>query len=148
MRDLKSVLYFSVHGSSKSVEELADALGVSASYIYKSCLDGQSGSRFPLDLLIPLMEATGDYSVLDHLNARCGRVTASVPRVAKLKLRDPHVITEVQRHFNATMAEVLEFFSNPRPKKIAQVLKALHTHLCEVAALMRAVKDFNQREMF
>lgn len=148
MRDLKTVVYLTVHGSSKSVPEIADQIGVSASYLYRMCLEGESGCKMPLELLLPLMEATGDYSILDHLNARCGRVTASMPRVAKLKLKDPHVITEIQQHFNATMAEVLKFFANPRPKQITQVVKALHGHLCEVAALMCAVKDFNQREMF
>ena len=148
MRDLKTVLYMTVHGSSKSVEEIADALGVSASYIYRSCLEGDSGCRFPVEMLIPLMEATGNYAALDHINARCGRITTSLPRVAKLKLRDPQVVNQIQAHFNAAMGDVLKFLICPRPKSIAPVVKALHAHMCEVAALMRAVKDYQQGEMF
>jgi len=148
MRDLKSTLYTTVHGSKKSVEQLADEIGVSPSYLYRACLDGESGCRFPLDLLIPLMNAAGDYSVLEHLNSRCDRLTASMPRVARLKRKDAEAVNEISGNFNAVMAQVLKFFAKPDQSHADAIGQALHRHLCEVAALGRAVKTFTQKEMF
>jgi hypothetical protein len=148
MRDLKTKLHLTVHSSSKSVEEIADDCGISSSYLYRACLDGESGCRFPLELLIPLMLSTGDYRILDHLNARCNRVTTNLPRVAKLKKKDPTVVNEIGRNFNAVMALVLEFYETPDREKVPALELKLHQHLCEVAALKRSVKDFHQQEMF
>jgi hypothetical protein len=148
MRDLKTSLYMTVHGSKKSVEQIADEMGISTSYLYRACLDGESGCRFPLELLLPLMQATRDYQILDLLNARTGRVTTNLKRVSKLKKRDPQVINEIQRNFNAVMAKVLEFFADPDRARIPEIEQELHRHLCEVAALRRTVSDFHQSELF
>lgn len=147
MRDLKTALHFTIHGSRKSVPEIADACGISASYLYRACLDGDSGCRFPLDLLLPLMQATGDYSVLDHINARVGRITISMPRVGKLKRKDPQVVNEIHGRFNAAMADLLRFFQDPDPAAVPTLEAALHAHLCEVVAIKRAVKDFQQGDL-
>ncbi len=148
MRDLKSQLYLTVHGAKKSVQQLADEMGISASYLYRACLDNEeSGCRFPLDLLLALMNASGDYRILDHLNARCNRVTVSLPRVGRLKKKDPQVINEINRNFHDVMAKVLEFYSNPDRGKIPEIERALHEHLCEVTALKRSVADFHQGEL-
>jgi hypothetical protein len=148
MRDLKNQIYFTVHGAKKSVQQLADEIGISASYLYRASLESdESGCRFPLDLLLPLMHAAGDYRILDHLTNRCGRVTTSLPRVAKLKRKDPQTINEIQRNFNAVMAKVLEFYQNPERTRISEIEAELHAHLCEVAALKRSVADFHQGEL-
>ena len=147
MADLKTTLHFTIHGSKLSVEQIADELGISTSYLYRACLDGESGCRFPLDLLLPLMKATGDHSILDHLNSRCDRVTVSLPRSGQFKAKDPQAINEVQRNFNEVMGQLLKFFGNPNPKQVDAVMAGLHKHLCEVAAIKRAVKNFNQGDL-
>jgi hypothetical protein len=144
---LKAAIHRTVHESKKSVDEIAWACKVSPSYVYRACLQGESGCRFPLDLLIPLMQVTEDRRILDHLNARCGRVTTSMPRVGRLKKKDPQVINEIHRNFNAVMAAVLGFFEDPDRTKIPEIEAALHRHLCEVAALKRTVADFHQGEL-
>ncbi len=148
MRDLKTDLYLTVHQSSKSVEQIADAIGVSASYLYRACLEGESGCRFPLELLLPLMQATGDYRLLDHLNARSERITVKIPRVSRLKKKDPRVVNEISQHFNDAMADVLKFFEKPDRAAVPEIADKLHRHLCEVASLSRTVKNFHQKELF
>ena len=86
--------------------------------------------------------------VLDHLNSRCSRVTVSLPRVARLKRRDPQVVNEMQKNFNTVMAAVLEFFEEPNPDKLPDLKQEIYGHLCEIAALKRAVERFEQKEMF
>lgn len=147
MRDLKTALYFSVHGAKKSVAQIADDCGISASYLYRACLEGDAGCRFPLDLLLPLMQSTGDYTLLDHINARAERITVSLPRVAKLKKKDPQAINEISGHFNAVMARLLEFYASPTAELQTQIEADLQRHLCEVAAMKRSVKDFKQGDL-
>lgn len=146
--DLRHVLYATVHGSRHSVEQLADVCGVSASYLYRACLDGESGARFPLELLIPLMNATGNYSLLDHIASRCDRLTVDLPRTAKMKRRDPQVVNDITKNFNACMARLLEFFDAPAEVNVQELTIALHKHLCEVAAMKRAVASGQQGDLF
>jgi len=148
MRDLKTDLYLTVHSASKSVEQIADEIGISASYLYRACLEGESGCRFPLDLLLPLMHSTGDYRLLDDLNARANRITVALPRVARLKLKDAEVVNEITGNFQQAMSAVLKFFRKPDRAAIPALAEQLHTHLCEVASLNRAVKNFHQKELF
>ncbi len=147
MKDLKTTLYLTVHGSKLSVPEIADRLGISASYLYRCCLEGESGVRFPIELLLPLMQATNDYRLLEHLNARAGRISVRLPRVRRLKLRDPRAVNQIQQHFNAVMAAVLKFFDDPDPELLPEVEGGLHEHMCETAALKKAVRDFRQRDL-
>jgi hypothetical protein len=147
VRDLKAVLYFVVHGAKKSVAQIADDCGISQSYLYRACLEGEAGCRFPLELLLPLMQSTGDFALLDHLNARAGRITVSLPRVAKLKKKDPQAINDIARNFNAAMAKLLAFYDSPDPAQQADIEADLHRHLCEIAAMKRSVKDFKQGDL-
>ena len=94
------------------------------------------------------MQSTGDYRLLDHLNARTGRITASVPRVARLKKKDPKVVNEISGNFNAAMGELLKFFENPDRAAIPGIVEKLHKHMCEVAAVSQAVRNFHQKELF
>jgi len=148
MKTLKSSLYVTVHGAEKSVEQLADEIGVSASYLYRACLDGESGCRFPLDLLLPLMQATKDYRVLEHLNARAGKLTVDSPRVGRLKKRDPQTLNQISGNFAAVMAKLIEFFDEPYPGLAETITCDLHKHLCEVVAMKRAVAEYQQGDLF
>ncbi len=148
MRDLKTSLYLTIHGSKKSVEQIADECGITANYLYRSCLEGESGCRFPLDLLLPLMQATGDYQVLDHINRRTGRVTASAPRVRALKKKDANTVNEIQRNFNEAFSQFLKFWSTGDISMKRELVNTLHKHQCDVEAMKRAVADFEQGDLF
>lgn len=145
---LKAALHRTIHEADKSVEQLAFECRVSPSYLYRACLEGESGCRFPLDLALPLMRATGDYRLLDYLVSECDRATVKLPRVRRLKRKDPQVINEIAGNFNGAMSGVLEFFARPDRQKRTAIQQALHGHLCEVISLMKAVADFHQGELF
>ena len=85
MRDLKKVIHDTVHNkkSPKSVEQLADECGCSASYLYRGGLpydDNGSGCRFPLEYVIPLMLAQKDFSILQHIAHRTNHLEVRIPR--------------------------------------------------------------------
>ena len=54
----------------------------------------------------------------------------------------------MQKNFNTVMAAVLEFFEEPNPDKLPDLKQEIYGHLCEIAALKRAVERFEQKEMF
>lgn len=148
MTDLKTQIYMTIRASKKSVEQIADEVGCSASLLYRYGLDGESGAEFPLKRLIPLMQATGDTRILRHLNARSGLATVSQPRVRKLKLKDPQVINEIQQNFTHLFAEFCKFCETASKEQVAGLLDAIHKHACDVAAMDRAVRDFQQGDLF
>ncbi len=147
MKTLKTELYQTVHNSRLSVEELAELLNVSTSYLYRSVLEGESGCRFPVELLLPLMRATKDYRVLEYLNSRCDRVTAKLPRVARLKKLEPREASKIQERFCRMWADVIAFVENPSAGSLPALMTAMHKHLCDMASVRLSVQDIKQREL-
>ena len=148
MKDLKIQLHLTVHSSKKSVEEIADECGISTSYLYRSCLEGDSGCKFPLELLIPLMRSTGDYRVLDRLCRISESYRVPMPRVRKLKKKDAAVMQEIQANFHAAMKLLYEFWSTGSKSIKADLLETIHKHGADVVAIERSVKDFDQGDLF
>ena len=140
MQSLKKVLYNTVHRrTGKTVEALADELGISPSYLYRACLptDGNgSGCRFPLELLIPLMNATGDHSVLKHLAHRTGHAVYRVPRG---RLRSAADLNDHQRALADYFASLLKFFGGELDRD--ECLEHLQRVLEEVAGFKQAIED-------
>ena len=87
---LKSILYDIIHKHPrKSLEQLAEEIGVSASYLTRSALpdkddadnpDLATGCRFPLKKLIPLTRAASDFRLLDYIESSLGRVAFELPK--------------------------------------------------------------------
>ncbi len=87
-RTLKEALHKTIHQhETLSVEAMAEELGVSASYLYRSVLPDEdmskgkktTGVRFPLKQLAPLIRLTGDFQALDHIEQSLGRVAIPLP---------------------------------------------------------------------
>jgi AraC-like DNA-binding protein len=150
MRDVKTQLYLTVHGSKKSVEQIADECGISASYLYRAVSETENGCRFPLDMLIPLMRSTNDYRVLDRLNAICDRTTLSHPRVRALKRKkaQTEVLHEIEANFHEAMKLFYGFWIQPDSARRAELLDALHRHECDVRAMQAAVRTSDQGDLF
>ena len=146
--DLETTLYLTIHGHpKKSVQEIADAIGISASYLYRSALTGESGCNFPLQRLIALMQATNDYRVLDHINARCNRVSVKLPQVSRLKRADTKAMHEIEGHYHKVIALVHGFFTQPDAETATALLAEIPKHVENMLAIKAAVRDYNQQEM-
>jgi hypothetical protein len=144
---LKAALHRTVHESEKSVEQLAFECRISPSYLYRACLEGESGCRFPLELTVPLMKATGDFRLLEFLNGACDRTAVKLPRVRRLKRNDPQVCNEISGNFNGVMGGVLAYFAAPDREKIPELIDALRRHLSDITSLARAVATYHQGEL-
>lgn len=85
MKTVKECLYETIHRNKKPLKLIAEEIGISESYLTRSALpdieelDTGTGCRFPLKKLVPLIRATGDYSVLDNIEHNLGRVGVALP---------------------------------------------------------------------
>lgn len=82
---LRETLYVTIHRNKKPLKVIAEEIGVSENYLTRAALpdvedsDTGTGCRFPLKKLIPLIRATNDYSVLDHIEHSLGRFGVLLP---------------------------------------------------------------------
>jgi hypothetical protein len=93
------------------------------------------------------MRTTGDYRVLEFLASEANRCVITMRQVRKLKAGDPAFINAMNRTFNEAMAGLLECFETPE-YPAEDLLVLLYKHLCDVAAMRRAVASRRQRELF
>lgn len=91
---------------------------MSENYLTRSALpdpeeaETGSGCRFPLKKLIPLIRATGDFTILDHMEDALGRVAIPVPRVSesmkdicRLTMKSVKEFGELMATLDASMAD-------------------------------------------
>jgi|Deesub1362B_J571_1020462.scaffolds.fasta_scaffold00331_5 hypothetical protein len=150
MSESKKVLYETVHRGPLNIEELADRLGVSVSYLYRATLDPNetpSGARFPYDLLLPLMLHQKNYSILFHLGMRTGHIVMKIPRVPKAKLKRIEDINKFQENFNKVFGQLLKFLKSDGKSHREETTEALYKFLCEVAGILKMVEKFNQLDL-
>jgi hypothetical protein len=94
MTTLKDCLYKTIHRNKKPLKAIAEEIEMAESYLTRSALpdldecETGTGCRFPLKKLIPLVHATGDFSVLDFIERSLGRVAVKLPSAKVGALRD------------------------------------------------------------
>ena len=64
---LRDALHETVHNGGVPMKRLADQLGISYSYLANAANPNLDDFNFQLRHLMPLINATGSYAVLDHL---------------------------------------------------------------------------------
>lgn len=103
---LRDSLYNTIHRNKKPLKHIAEEIGISENYLTRAALpdpeEGEAGSgcRFPLKKLVPLIRATGDYSVLDVIEHSLGRFGVLLP---------PAAVTPTADICRLTMKSVSEF---------------------------------------
>lgn len=80
---LRDALHETVHNGGVPMKRLADQLGISYSYLANAANPNLDDFNFQLRHLMPLINATGSYAVLDHLENACGRVAFCLPQAGK-----------------------------------------------------------------
>jgi len=148
MKDLKTILYLTIHGSKKSVPEIADDIGCSASMLYRYALEGESGAVIPAERLIPLMKATQDYRILLHMASSCEFALVKLKRAAALKTKDPGVVNEIQARFSRIIAHFCSYTEKATDAETLELLDQIDTHLSDMVSMRRAVKGFKQGDLF
>lgn len=110
---LREVLHNTIHcHPTLKVPVIAERIGISENYLYRAALPDQedsdtgTGCRFPLKKLIPLIQTTQDFSVLDHIEQSVGRVAVRIPQGAASNSEICKLAMESVKEFGELMAEL------------------------------------------
>lgn len=123
---IKNILYSTIHRNKKTVAEIADETGISASYLYRAGLPlDESGVKFPIDYAIPLMKATKDYSLLKHITHLCGFILVKVPSFTNSKMDDIDIVDSYQYATLDAVKRLKDFLNDPSAINYAAVDNAL-----------------------
>lgn len=145
---LKTLLYKTIHRNAKSAEQLADEIGISYSYLCRAGLPlDESGVKFPVENLVPLLRAASDYSVLKYINQLCGFLTVKAPRGMRSKIDEVDAVNEYNALCSSASKMLMEFFRSPSPAKLEETNAALQAVMECSSSLQKRIKDFNQMEM-
>lgn len=125
---LKNILYKTIHRNKKSVPQIADEMGISANYLYRAGLPlDESGVKFPVEYLIPLMKTTKDYSILRHLAGLCGFILIKEPRFRGHRGDDIDLVDEYQEATTKALRALKTFLSEPTFEHYQQTISSLET---------------------
>ncbi|GJQ32635.1 MAG: hypothetical protein HBSAPP04_14740 [Ignavibacteriaceae bacterium] len=114
MQTIKELLYKTAHRNKKSIKQLADESGISENYLYRACLPvDESGVKFPLDKLVPLMKAANDYSILSHISNICGFILVKIPVFKAKKGEAIDIYDEYQEATAYALSALKTFFKEP-----------------------------------
>jgi len=125
-QDIKDVLYQTIHENKKPVKQIADEIGISSNYLYRSALpDDESGVKFPLQNLIPLMKATNDYALLRHIAKVSGYIVIKMPKMKADKNEEIDIVDNYQGVALKALNALRVFFAEPTSINYNAVDKAL-----------------------
>jgi hypothetical protein len=118
MKTLRDTLYQTIHRNHKPLKLIAEDIGMSENYLTRAALpdheDSETGSgcRFPLKKLVPLIQSTGDFSVLDQIEDSLGRVAIPVPKatgtsmeIVRLTMKSVKEFGELMSMLDASIAD-------------------------------------------
>ena len=125
-QDIKDVLHSTVHENVKPVKVIADEIGISSNYLYRAALpDDESGVKFPIQFLIPLMKSTNNYSLLRHIAKVSGFLTVKMPLMTANKKDELEIVDEYQDATVKVLKALKTFFNEPSSINYNNVDKAL-----------------------
>lgn len=144
---LKTLLYQAIHRNKKTAAQIADEIGISYSYLCRTGLPAdESGVRFPLELLIPLMKSAHDYSILKHLATLTGHLVVKVPRAFSDKSDELDAVNTYNELCAAASKYLMDFFKAPNAENLNRTQNAIWSVMEYSAALHKRVKTYNQME--
>lgn len=122
---IKSILYATVHRNKKTIDQIADEIGISSNSLYKYGYEGEAGVDMPLSRLVPLMKATKNYSLLKHIAHLCGFVCVAIPKVTMTKKDELDIIDDYQEATVSSIKLLKTFFNEPTEENFNEAKNAL-----------------------
>jgi hypothetical protein len=151
---LRECLYQTIHRNNKPLKLIAEEIGMSENYLTRAALPDQedsdtgTGCRFPLKKLVPLIRATTDYSVLDHIEQSLGRVAITLPPlndslqdIYRLSMRSIKEFGELMAALDAGMAD-----GRLTDKEISDLKKEGYEAVQAIATLINALEKKTPEE--
>jgi len=143
---LAKIIARTVRESKLSVEQLAEALGMSTSAFYKAANpspaeEDEKRPYFKPHQLALLMQLTRDYRILQALALSLGFVTIKIPRNRAMR---PEDVIKLQKIFAEFSQKLLDFIDGEIEKP--QALECADRCLTEVARAREMVKASDKRQ--
>lgn len=148
--DVKKVIYKTLHKNKKTIEQIADEMGIDVMSLYKYGLPEPSGSNIPLKRLVPLMKTTNDFSILEHLAKLCEFIIIKVPRFKASKGDSNEIVSSYQKASADAVNDMITFFKHPTEENYKKVSESLHTIVKESVGAQKYIdKEYiGQTEIF
>lgn len=111
----------------KSVEEMAEDIGVSPNLLYRWNADEDSTSfaDLPLRRLKALIESAGSFAILDYFDRKFNRIAFQIPKLGISKLEEGEMIDDYQTSTINAVASLRKFLSLPNKKNFTTIEEAL-----------------------
>jgi hypothetical protein len=153
MSTLKDCLYATIHRNRKPLKAIAEELGMSENYLTRSALpdleesETGSGCRFPLKKLVPLIRATGDFSVLDHIEDSLGRVAIPIPKAAGASAEIVRLTMKSVKEFGELMSVLDDSIADGRltGEEIARLRSESYDAIQAISALMYQIENVKKQ---
>jgi hypothetical protein len=81
IQTFKGALHEVIFNSKIPAKQLCDIVGKSPTYLYNAANESQEDSHLRGRDVTVLTNATGNYALLDHMEAACGRVAFPIPEL-------------------------------------------------------------------
>jgi AcrR family transcriptional regulator len=151
-KTLKEAIYQTIHrNSNKSINDIAEECGLSASSLYRYCADEETTSHaeLPLRNLLSILNSTNNDCILDYLDARRGRIAFNVPKADLSKLEEGELVDEYQQMTIDAVSALRRFLSKPDAKNYEKIESALRDIMQITASLNQycSKKSTGQLEM-
>ena len=112
MSTLRDCLYRTIHQNRKPLKAIAEEIDMSENYLTRAALpdaddsDTGTGCRFPLKKIIPLVNATKDFSTIDYIENALGRVAIELPSGKACKKDICRLTMQSVREFGELISQV------------------------------------------
>jgi hypothetical protein len=145
----REALYQTIHQNKKPLKAIAEEIGMTANHLTKAALpepdeqEGGSGCSFPLRKLIPLIRATGDFSVLDQTEQSLGRVAFKLPECAASQDRIYRLTMKSVKEFGELMAQLDAGMADGflTPQEIKRINKEGYEAIQAIAVLLKNIEQ-------
>jgi hypothetical protein len=146
---LKDCLYKTIHRNNKPLKVIAEEIGMSENYLTRAALpdseesDTGTGCRFPLNKLISLIKATGDFGVLDWIERNLGRVGVVLPNHKHKTVKDICRLTmKAVKEFGEFVGEIEKSLSDQTldQKEYERIQEEGYQAMQVISSLMSACK--------
>lgn len=147
-KTIEDAVYSTVHHNNRTVEDISAQTGTGKNHLYRMA-NPHDECNLPVRLLVPLMNVTEDFCILDFLARKTGHICIKQPRGIR-KGTDPRMdISTYSKEFNEMLNVIYDFINNPTDAKRDIVDNMLRKHIGDSENIRRRAKDhkLHQREL-
>jgi len=139
---LKDVLHRVVHESRLTPRQLAEEVGMSYSMLCNAANPDLPEFKFAARHIIPITRATGDYRLIDYLEASVGRVAFSLPELSGELVNLQKLISETVQLFGKALGDIGDALRDNKidQVEIKRIERGLHDQVRTAMRLLEVLK--------